>query len=97
MIGLEPEGPGWIVLELQGVEQADGEHEGRQLVVAVGPLAEDLQEEVDLGGRADDDGPVLAAADQHGRPPASGADRGVKAGAARVMGVRPVGAAGRAP
>ena len=37
--------------ELEGVVQADGDHERRQVVVAVGPTAEHLEEQVDLGRR----------------------------------------------
>jgi len=40
--------------ELQRVEQIDRDHQGLQLVVAVRSLADDLQEQVELGGGGHD-------------------------------------------
>ena len=45
--------PGWVLLELQSVVQTDGDHQSRNLVVAVRPLGQHFEEQVDFSRRPD--------------------------------------------
>jgi hypothetical protein len=40
--------------DMEGIEAADGDHDRLELVIAVGAFAVEFEEEVQLGGGADD-------------------------------------------